>query len=45
MQILRNRRVEAIQAGYQLHLSKPVEPIGRVALIESLVRRPSGRHQ
>jgi CheY-like chemotaxis protein/two-component sensor histidine kinase len=33
-------RVKSIQAGYQLHLSKPVEPIELVAMVQSLARRP-----
>jgi PAS domain S-box-containing protein len=36
-------RVKAIQAGFQLHLSKPVEPIELVAMVQSLARRPSLR--
>jgi len=32
-------RMEAIHAGYQLHLSKPVEPIELAAMIENVVRR------
>jgi PAS domain S-box-containing protein len=34
-------RVKAIHAGYQLHLSKPVEPIELVAMVHSLAGRPS----
>jgi CheY-like chemotaxis protein/nitrogen-specific signal transduction histidine kinase len=34
-------RVKAIQAGFQLHLSKPVEAMELIAMVESLVRRPS----
>ena len=33
-------RLKAIRAGFQLHLSKPVEPIELVSMIESLARRP-----
>jgi len=33
-------RVKAIHAGFQLHLSKPVEAIELVAMVESLMRRP-----
>jgi PAS domain S-box-containing protein len=33
-------RVKAIHAGFQLHLSKPVEAIELIAMVESLVRRP-----
>jgi PAS domain S-box-containing protein len=33
-------RVKAIRAGYQSHLSKPVEAIELVAIITSLVKRP-----
>ncbi len=33
-------RIKAIQAGYQLHLSKPVEPVELVAMIASVVRGP-----
>jgi len=32
-------RVKAIQAGYQLHLSKPVEPIELLAMVNSVVQR------
>jgi PAS domain S-box-containing protein len=34
-------RVKAIHAGFQLHLSKPVEPMELVAMVQSLARRPS----
>lgn len=34
-------RVKAIHAGFQLHLSKPVEPVELIAMVESLARRPS----
>jgi CheY-like chemotaxis protein len=33
-------RVKAIQAGFQLHLSKPVEPIELIAMVQSLAGRP-----
>jgi signal transduction histidine kinase/ActR/RegA family two-component response regulator len=33
-------RLKAIRAGFQLHLSKPVEPIELVSMIQSLARRP-----
>jgi PAS domain S-box-containing protein len=33
-------RVKAIHAGFQLHLSKPVEPIELVAMVQSLAQRP-----
>ena len=33
-------RVKAIHAGFQLHLSKPVEPVELIAMVESLARRP-----
>jgi CheY-like chemotaxis protein len=33
-------RVKAIHAGFQLHLSKPVEAIELIAMVESLMRRP-----
>jgi PAS domain S-box-containing protein len=33
-------RVKAVSAGFQLHLSKPVEPVELAAMIQSLVRRP-----
>ena len=33
-------RLKAIRAGFQLHLSKPVEPIELVSMIQSLVRGP-----
>lgn len=32
-------RVKAIQTGYQLHLSKPVEPVELIAMVGSLVAR------
>jgi PAS domain S-box-containing protein len=35
-------RVKAIHAGFQMHLSKPVEPIELVAMVKSLAERPSG---
>jgi signal transduction histidine kinase/ActR/RegA family two-component response regulator len=34
-------RVRAVQAGYQLHLSKPVKPIELIAMIESLAKGSS----
>jgi CheY-like chemotaxis protein len=34
-------RVKAIHAGFQLHLSKPVEPVELVAMVQSLAGRPS----
>jgi CheY-like chemotaxis protein len=34
-------RVKAINAGFQLHLSKPVEPLELVAMVNSLVKRPA----
>ncbi|MDB6011727.1 MAG: domain S-box [Gammaproteobacteria bacterium] len=34
-------RMKAIHAGFQLHLSKPVEPIELVAMVHSLARRPT----
>jgi CheY-like chemotaxis protein len=36
-------RVKAINAGFQLHLSKPVEPVELVAMVNSLVKRPATR--
>ena len=33
-------RVKAIHAGFQLHLSKPVEPVELITMVESLARRP-----
>ena len=33
-------RIKAIQAGYQLHLAKPVEPVELVAMVKSLAERP-----
>jgi signal transduction histidine kinase/CheY-like chemotaxis protein len=33
-------RVRAIQAGYQIHLSKPVEPIEFLAMVNSIGQRP-----
>jgi CheY-like chemotaxis protein len=38
-------RLKAINAGFQLHLSKPVEPIELVAMVRSLGRRPSREAQ
>ena len=35
-------RIKAIQAGYQLHLAKPVEPVELVAMVKSLAERPRG---
>ncbi len=32
-------RVKAVHAGFQLHLSKPVEPIELIAMVKSLTRR------
>jgi CheY-like chemotaxis protein len=32
-------RAKALQAGYQLHLSKPVEPATLIAMVASLVRQ------
>ena len=38
-------RAKALQAGYQLHLSKPVEPVKLIAMVASLVRPgPMSRH-
>jgi signal transduction histidine kinase/ActR/RegA family two-component response regulator len=34
-------RLKAIRAGFQLHLSKPVEPIELVSMVQSLARRPT----
>jgi CheY-like chemotaxis protein len=34
-------RAKAIQAGYQLHLAKPVEPMRLVSMVASLVKRPT----
>ena len=36
-------RVKAIHAGFQLHLSKPVEPIELIAMVASLARVPPAR--
>jgi signal transduction histidine kinase len=33
-------RVKAIQAGYQMHLAKPVEPVKLIEMVASLVNRP-----
>jgi CheY-like chemotaxis protein len=33
-------RIKAIQAGYQMHLAKPVEPVELVAMVRSLAVRP-----
>jgi CheY-like chemotaxis protein len=38
-------RIRAIQAGYQVHLSKPVEPIELLAVINSVVQRPRQQTQ
>jgi signal transduction histidine kinase/ActR/RegA family two-component response regulator len=32
-------RIKAIQAGFQMHLTKPVEPVELVAMVKSLTRR------
>ena len=32
-------RVKAIQAGFQMHLSKPVEPIELLTMVASLAKR------
>jgi signal transduction histidine kinase/ActR/RegA family two-component response regulator len=32
-------RIKAIQAGYQMHLAKPVEPVELVTMVRSLARR------
>jgi len=38
-------RAKALQAGYQLHLAKPVEPVKLIAMVASLVRpASSSRH-
>jgi CheY-like chemotaxis protein len=37
-------RAKALQAGYQLHLSKPVEPVKLIAMVASLVRPGASRH-
>jgi CheY-like chemotaxis protein len=34
-------RVRAVQAGYQLHLSKPVKPIELIAMVDSLAKGSS----
>ena len=34
-------RVKAIHAGFQLHLSKPVEPVELIAMVQSLAGRLS----
>jgi PAS domain S-box-containing protein len=36
-------RAKALQAGYQLHMSKPVEPVKLIAMVASLVRPGSIR--
>jgi PAS domain S-box-containing protein len=37
-------RAKALQAGYQLHLAKPVEPVKLIAMVASLVKQPSRSH-
>jgi PAS domain S-box-containing protein len=37
-------RLKAIQAGYQLHLSKPVEPTKLIAMVARLAKRPTVQH-
>jgi CheY-like chemotaxis protein len=37
-------RLKAVQAGYQLHLAKPVDPAQLVSMVASLVKRPASRH-
>jgi CheY-like chemotaxis protein len=37
-------RAKALQAGYQLHLAKPVEPVKLVSMVASLVSQASLRH-
>jgi PAS domain S-box-containing protein len=37
-------RAQALQAGYQLHLAKPVEPAKLIAMVASLVRQSSNHH-
>jgi PAS domain S-box-containing protein len=38
-------RTKALQAGYQLHLAKPVEPSKLISMVASLVKRPApSRH-
>jgi CheY-like chemotaxis protein len=32
-------RIKAIQSGFQLHLSKPIEPLQVVTMVRSLARR------
>ena len=32
-------RVKAVHAGFELHLSKPVEPVELIAMVRSLARR------
>jgi signal transduction histidine kinase/ActR/RegA family two-component response regulator len=34
-------RIKAINAGYQLHLSKPIEPAELLTMVQSLLRRPA----
>ena len=36
-------RIKAIQAGYQMHLAKPVEPAELVTMVRSLARRTAAR--
>ena len=37
-------RTKAMQAGYQLHLAKPVEPAKLIAMVAKLAKRPAIRH-
>jgi CheY-like chemotaxis protein len=37
-------RARALQAGYQLHLAKPVEPMKLIAMVASLVKQPTHSH-
>lgn len=37
-------RAKALQAGYQLHLAKPVEPVKLIAMVASLVGQTSSNH-
>jgi PAS domain S-box-containing protein len=37
-------RAKALQAGYQVHLAKPVEPVKLIATVAKLVREAAARH-
>ncbi len=37
-------RMKAVEAGYQLHLAKPVDPLKLVSMVTSLIQRPPDTH-